>query len=49
MGAIRLGDLVGIPDGTLGYIVGRTDGRWMVDMEDGRIVLTDVVWKAGTA
>ena len=48
MGA-RLGDLVGIDDGSLGYIVGRSEGRWMVDMIDGRLVLTETVWRAGNA
>jgi hypothetical protein len=49
MGEIRLGDLVGLEDGRLGIVIGRNECRWMVEMEDGSLAVTELCWKAGNA
>jgi len=46
MGAIRLADLVGVGDGRLGVVIGRTALGWIVEFDDNAWLVTPDVYKA---
>lgn len=44
--AVRLGDLVGLGDGTIGVVIGRTAFGWIVEMADYTWLIAPTIYRA---